>query len=89
MKCWKYRCEDFHNEEFQRKRFKNQYLEEKREAEKSNYSQVKAYVQLRDINIVNKSTETIKNQIYRLKRIRVKLEKYNVDDIRAYFKVKN
>ena len=90
IKCWRSRCEDFHNKEFQRKHFEHQYLEEKKEAKESSYSQVKAYVWLRDINIMNKSTETIKNQIYRLKRIKAKSEKFSSDDIRVYFqKTKN
>ena len=39
----------------------------------------------RDINIENTSTETIKNWILSLKRIKVKVEKYVIDDIRVYF----
>ena len=50
-----------------------------------NYLQVKAFVLKRDINIENTSTETIKNWILRLKRIKVKAEKYAIDDIRVYF----
>jgi len=39
----------------------------------------------RDINMQNCNMETIKNCILRLKKIRAKLERYAIDDIRLYF----
>ena len=90
MKYQRSRYEDFHNKEFQQKCFEHQYSEEKKEAEESSYPQVKACAWLRDMNIVNKSMETIKNQIYRLKRIKAKSEKFSSNNIRVYFqKIKN
>ena len=60
-------------------------MQKKKHAIEGNYLQVKAFVLKRDINIENTSTETIKNWILRLKRIKAKVEKYAIDDIRVYF----
>ena len=60
-----------------------QYHAEKRYIIERNYPQVKAFILKRDVNIENTSIDTIKNWILRLKRIKVKAEKYVIDDIRV------
>ena len=85
MTCWKNSCVDFYNKDFQNKQIKEWHYAEKRYAIEGNYLQVKVFVLKRDINIENTSTETIKNWILRLKRIKAKAEKYVIDNIRAYF----
>ena len=61
MTCWKNRCTDFYDKDFQNKWIKEWYHVEKRYAIEENYPQVKAFLLKRDINIENTSTETIKN----------------------------
>ena len=49
------------------------------------YLQIKTYITKKAINIENSSIETIRKWIRELRRVKMKSEKYSLNNIRYYF----
>jgi len=88
-KCWKHCNKALYNPDYQRKRIKEWYKNEKEAALQSEYLQVKKFALSRLIALEQSSTKLIKKWIYCLRKIKSRLEKYSQGDIRCYFEVSN
>ena len=63
----------------------NWYKKEIESASRSEYHQVKAFAENRQIRIDILSTKAIRNWIYLIKKIKSRSEKYSNNDLRYYF----
>ena len=71
-----------HDENKQKERLKRWFEKEKSKAEKSEYRQLKTYVERCKIDVDRSNCETIKRWIMNLKHIERKVAKIPLNDIR-------
>ena len=82
--CWKDRNNIMHDENKQKERLKRWFEKEKSKAEKSEYRQLKTYVERCKIDVDRSNCETIKRWIMNLKHIERKVAKIPLNDIRRW-----
>ena len=80
----KYRNEISHHKVKQKERLRKWYDKEKRKGERSEYMQIRLYVQKCRIDMERCSCDTLKRWIMNLKKIEKKVEKIPYNDIRRY-----
>ena len=85
--CEKDRNYKLHDSRLQKEKIVKQYHRERQKALQSQYPQVKKYIEQNEVNIELSNSEYIKQQIYRIKILKKKAEKYKEkEDIRGFFR---
>ena len=83
-KCWKHRNEVQHDPVKQKERMVKWYEKEKERGKKSEYRQIRLYVEKSKLDANACNSDTIKRWIMNLKRIEKKVEKIPATDIRRF-----